>query len=319
MAQHFLLSAEARTISLKAIWRMTDDAAWERFKAIRWAATEGRAVCPRCECAATYEITTRRKWKCQACHHQFSVTSGTIFASRKLSFQDILAAIAIFANAVKGISALQLSRDLCVQYKTAFVMAHKLREALGAEVASAELDGDGAVEVDGMYTGGVVRPANRKADRVDRRLKRNQSPHRRVVVALRQRAGRTLPFVTRSEDEGVAIVRRHVRPGMELHADEATHWDALHATHNAFRINHSVEYSNGDSCTNQVESFFSRLRRAITGQHHHVSPRYLAQYANEAAWREDHRRQDNGTQVGAMLGLSLVHPVSRAWAGYWQR
>ena len=275
------------------------------------------AVCPRCECAATYEITTRRKWKCQACHHQFSVTSGTIFASRKLSFQDILAAIAIFANAVKGISALQLRRDLCVQYRTAFVMAHKLREALGAELEGQRLEGE--VEIDGMYTGGHVRPANYKEDRVDRRLKRHQSPHRRVVVALRQRGGRTLPFVTMSEDEGVKIVERVVMPGTIVHADEATHWDQLHARYETFRINHSLAYSDAGSCTNQVESFFSRLRRAITGQHHHVSPRYLYQYANEAAWREDHRRQDNGTQVGAMLGLALAHPVSRAWAGYWQR
>jgi transposase-like protein len=86
-------------------------------------------------------------WRCKACPCQFSLTSGTIFASRKLSFRDILAAIAIFANGAKGHSALQLSRDLNVQYKTAFVMAHKLREAMGNEGKVRTLSG--AVEVDG--------------------------------------------------------------------------------------------------------------------------------------------------------------------------
>ena len=80
-----------------------------------------------------YTYAARAHVEVQDCRHQFSVTSGTIFASRKLPIRDYLAAIAIFVNAVKGISALQLGRDLDVQYKTAFVLAHKLREAIGAE------------------------------------------------------------------------------------------------------------------------------------------------------------------------------------------
>lgn len=135
MAVHFLLSAQARTLSLKEIYKGGEEAAYETFKSIRWAANEGHAVCPRCGSVESYEITTRRKFKCAGCGHQFSVTSGTIFASRKMAFVDLLAAICIFVNAVKGLSALQLSRDLDVQYKTAFVLSHKLREALAAEVA----------------------------------------------------------------------------------------------------------------------------------------------------------------------------------------
>ena len=69
----------------------------------------------------------------------------------------------------------------------------------------------------------------------------------------------------------------------------------------------------------KVESYFSRLRRMVRGQHHHVSPRYLARYASEAAWKEDHRRRDNGWLFKRTLGLALAHPVSRDWAGYWQR
>ena len=76
-------------------------------------------------------LTTRRRFKCAACHHQFSVTSGTILASRKLSFVDLLGAICLLVNASKGLSAVQLSRDLDVQYKTAFVLMHKLRARAG--------------------------------------------------------------------------------------------------------------------------------------------------------------------------------------------
>ncbi|MGQ7792780.1 IS1595 family transposase [Faunimonas sp. B44] len=318
MAQHFLLSAAARTLSLKAIYKGGEEAAYETFCKIRWAETNGTPVCPRCGCLDSYSIPTRRKFKCTACYHQFSVTSGTIFASRKMAFVDLLAAICIFVNAVKGISACQLSRDLDCQYKTAFVLAHKLREALAAEINGQTLDGED-VEIDGAYFGGHIRPANMKADRVDRRRAEHQTGTRRVVVALRARKGRTLPFVVMSESEGVEIAKRVVSRMSRIHADEAAHWDALHAGWLTARINHSEAYSLDGSCTNQVESYFSRLRRMVDGQHHRVSARYLYQYANEAAWKEDHRRLDNGALARRTLGLSLGSPVSRQWAGYWQR
>jgi hypothetical protein len=102
-------------------------------------------------------------------------------------------------------------------------------------------------------------------------------------------------------------------------ADEATHWDALHASFKTLRINHSEAYSLNGACTNQAESYFSRLRRMIEGQHHHVSAHYLSQYANEASWKEDHRRSDNGTLTRRALGLALASPVSRVFSGYWHR
>ena len=130
--QHFLLSTAARTLSLAKVMRMSDDQAFDTFKSVRWASTEGAPVCPRCGCLTIYELSDNRRFKCAACRHKFSITSGTIFASRKMDLRDILGAIAIFVNGAKGHSALQLSRDLDCQYKTAFVLAHKLRQALGA-------------------------------------------------------------------------------------------------------------------------------------------------------------------------------------------
>ena len=318
MAQHFLLSAESRSLSLKDIYKAGEEKAYETFKRLRWSQTQGEPVCPKCGCLDHYNIPTRRKFKCAGCYAQFSVTSGTMFASRKLSFTDLLAAICLFVNGSKGMSSVQFSRDLDVQYKTAWVMAHKLREALAAETADEILEGE--VEIDGAYFGGVVRQENRKEDRADRRLKENQSDRRRVVVALRERGGRTLSFVRHSEAEGVAIARARLSANAKIFADEATHWDALELQYEGTRINHSVSYSDGHGKhTNNAESYFSRLRRMVAGQHHFVSHKYLYQYANHAAWLEDHRRRSNGANTYSLLGGSLNHPVSRVWAGYWQR
>ena len=141
MKQHFLLSAKARTLSLAKVMRLSDEEAYDTFKQVRWAANGGEPFCPRCGCVAIYEYRSRRIFKCKGCEAQFSVTTATIFASRKLPIRDLLAAIAIFVNGAKGISALQLSRDLDCQYKTAFVLAHKLREAMGAEMQDRTLNG----------------------------------------------------------------------------------------------------------------------------------------------------------------------------------
>lgn len=243
--------------------------------------------------------------------------SGTIFHGRKLPVRDYLMAIAIFVNAAKGISALQLGRDLNVSYKTAFVLAHKLREAMAAD--QARYSPKGQVEIDGAYFGGHIRQENRKEDRKDRRLSEHQTGKRRVVVVMRERQGRSLPFVVRSEDEAAPIVARRVQPGSTVYADEAPHWDALHARFETHRINHGFAFSDEGACTNQAESYFSRLRRAEYGQHHHISGLYLPFYAGEMAWREDMRRETNGHQFERCTGDALMHPKSRNWCGYWQR
>lgn len=318
MAQHFLLSAQARTLSLAKVIRMSDAEAFKAFMNIRWAENNGEAVCPRCGCVAVYTYAARKIFKCKGCGSQFSVTSGTIFASRKMAIRDLLAAIAIFVNGAKGMSALQLSRDLDCQYKTAFVLAHKLREAMGAELKDRKLSGH--VEVDGAYFGGYVKPENRKEDRKDRRLRENRSGKRRVVVIMRERGGKSFPFVANSEDEAVPTVRARVRPGSYLYADESASWDQFHlGGFSTRRVNHSIEFSNDEACTNQAESYFSRLRRAEIGTHHQFAGKYLGAYAGEMAWREDNRRVSNGEQFLMAAGAALAHPVSRQWKGYWQR
>ena len=317
MTQHFLLQAASRTLSLKEIYQGGEDKAYTMFRKLRWHLTDGAPVCPRCGGLDAYEIKARRKFECKGCKHHFSVTSGTIFASRKMAYTDLVAAICITMNAAKGLSMLQLSRDLDCQYKTAFVLAHKLREAMASETKGHTLDGE--VEIDGAHFGGHIRPANRVEDRIDRRLAEHQTGTRRVVIAARQRKGRTLTAIVRNEADGVEFIQAVTAKSAAIHADEASHWDVLHAHYPVSRINHSEAYCLDGACTNQAESYFSRLRRMVAGQHHHVSPRHLHQYAAHAAWMEDRRRTDNGSLVHTALGLALKHPVSRNWKGYWQR
>jgi transposase-like protein len=317
MAQHFLLSPAAKTLSLVKIMRMSDGEARTAFRNIRWAETDGEPVCPECGGVEHYDLKSRPVWKCKGCSKQFSVTSGTIFHSRKLQVRDILAAIAVFINGAKGYSALQLSRDLAIDYKTAFVLLHKVREAIEAARQAGALKGD--IEVDGAYFGGYVKPSNERKDRKDRRKMVNQNGKRQVVIALRERGGCTRTHVGKTEGEGVAVVAAHVERGATVHADEASHWDRLAAHFPIKRINHKEAYSKDGACTNQAESFFSRLRRAELGTHHHIAGRYLHAYAAEMAWREDMNRVANGTQFAMATGAAAAAPKSVAWCGYWQR
>lgn len=317
MAQHFLLSAAARTLSLVQVMRMSDDEARATFKAIRWAENDGEPYCPRCGCVRIYDLSDNGRFKCAACLHKFSVTSGTIFASRKLPVRDYLAAIAIFTNGAKGYSALQLSRDLDCQYKTAFVLAHKLREALALRQDNQTLAGE--VEVDGGYFGGYVKPANRKEDRIDRRLAMHATGKRQCVTIMRERNGKSLPFVAKSESAAIPTVEAKVADGTVIYADEANSWDRLHAKYETRRINHSEAYSTPEACTNWAESYFSRLRRAEIGTHHHIAGPYLNAYADEMSWREDHRRVANGDQFAFITRAAATAPISRKWKGYWQR
>jgi len=323
VSQHFLLSSKARSLSIAKVLQMSDTKAEQTFAGIRWPATDGKAVCPHCACPTCYEArrpSGQLRFRCKACRKDFSLTSGTLFAFHKLPLRTYLAATVIFCNEVKGKSALALSRDLSVQYKTAFVLSHKLREAMSTEVKGYKLGGAGkTVEVDGAYFGGYVKPANHKENRRDRRLVKNQNGKRQCVVVIRERDGMVMPSAFPTEGSALAYIRNHVAAETEIYADDANSWNDLHARYVVKRINHQLSYSDGIACTNGAESFFSRLRRGEVGHHHHIAGAYLARYAQESAYREGHRRDDNGTQVRGVVGLALKAKPSVDFCGYWQR
>jgi len=298
---------------------MTDAEAETTFRNLRWEG--GKPICPHCGCETVYEArrpSGSLRFRCKACRGDFSITSGTLFAHHKMPLRTYLAAVAIFCNEVKGKSALALSRDLGTQYKTACVLAHKLREAMATELKGRTLGGAGKVaEVDGGYFGGYIKPANERKNRVDRR--KNPNGKRQCVVIIRERDGKTLPAVFQTEGQAVTFIRNRVALGTELMADESSAWNDLGARYSLKRINHAEAYSLAGACTNGAEEFFSRMRRAEIGHHHHIAGVYLLRYAQEASWREDHRRVDNGGQVSQVAGLALAARPSVDFCGYWQR
>lgn len=324
--QHFLLSAKARTLSVRKVFELSNDEAFALFREVRWGKGD-EVVCPVCGVIGKhYFKPTRKQWQCKDCSHTFSVTSGTIFAFHKLPLKVYLAAIAIFTNAVKGISALQLSRDLGVQYKTAFVLAHKIRESLMEQRQLDKLDGE--VHMDGAYVNGHIRPKNKKADRIDRRLAVNQKPNKRCVFVMRQKcqelaagANKTFTFVLKSENQAdvIKLADAHVAKGSRICADESNAYDPLHAKFDTRRVNHSIEYRADDGTTNNLaESYFARFRRMQYGQVHKFGNLYLANYANEAAYREDTRRWANGQIFNDIMAKCARTLTNRDWCGYWQ-
>lgn len=323
MAQHFLLSKAARTLSLAQLFRMTDEEVEVTFRSVRWNETNGDPVCPECGGLDAYEFrrkTGTLRFECRHCKREFSLTSGTLFASHKLPLRTYLAAIVIFCNEVKGKSALAMSRDLGVSYKACFVLLHKIREALAGELKGRKVGGEGKVaEVDGGYFGGYIKPANLKENRRDRRLNQNQNGKRQCVVIVRERNGNSVPAVFKSESHAASFIKQRINKGTVVNADEASSWNFLHEHFEVRRINHEEAYSFDDACTNWAEEFFSRMRRAEIGHHHHIAGTYLLRYAQEASWREDNRRRPNGEQVKQVVFLALKHKPSVDFCGYWQR
>jgi hypothetical protein len=191
----------------------------------------------------------------------------------------------------------------------------------------------GHVHVDGAYVGGKVRPENKKEDRVDRRLAENQDPDKRCILVMREAhteaeveaghtgARKTLTFIVKNENQADLgkLAPAYIAPGTVICADGSDAYDLLPAKYELRRVNHSQEYRADDGTTNNLaESYFSRFRRCQIGQIHKLAPKYLDNYANEMAYREDTRRWSNGHIFLDIVGKCARALVSRDWCGYWQ-
>lgn len=335
MTQHFLLSSQAKTLSIFDIAEMSKVEAFKCLCQCRWGSSE-IVVCPKCHCCAKhYFLAKEYRWTCKnpECKHRFSVTSHTIFASCKLPYQKYLAAILLFANAVKGISIMQLSRDLNIGYKSAFVLVHKIRQSLMDSRNNDFLEGE--IHIDGTYVHSALRPKNKKSERVDRRKPEHSNPNKRAVLVMREHydekmqkntphfvgAKRTLtfPILTESKKSVMSLVRQYVKKGSRIHTDENRAYDDLIIDYDLHRVNHQTEYQSDDGINNNLaESYNSRFKRMVIGQIHKLSNKYLFSYANEIAYREDMRRKSNGDIFTDILTKCLKTPTHRDWCGYWQ-
>ena len=199
MAQHFLLSKAAKTLSLAQVFRMTDAEAETAFKTIRWADTNGAPVCPSCGSVEAYEARRPNgalRFRCKGCKKDFTHHQRDAVRQPQAAPAGLSGGHCGVLQRGEGQERLALSRDLGLSYKSAFVLLHKLREAMAEEMKGRVVGGEGKVaEVDGGYFGGYVKPANLKEDRLDRRFARNQNGKRKVVVIVRERGGNSVPAV----------------------------------------------------------------------------------------------------------------------------
>jgi transposase-like protein len=254
-----------------------DDASCRRYiEALRW---RKGVTCPRCDKPAT-AIANRFQYDCDACHYQFSVTSGTIFHDTHLPLTKWFLATYLLCESKKGMSACQIQRTLGISYKTAWYLCHRIRAAM-LEVAPEKLSG--TVEIDETYVAGRKRRWRAKGDVS-------------VVIGIRQRNG-DLRLI-RAKDAKSATVREIINANIGGHVeviltDESAIYPwaldkmqkNLHKT-----INHSREYAHGDVHTNTVESAFSLLKRGIMGTWHKVSAKHLPAYLDEMCFRFNNRK-----------------------------
>jgi transposase-like protein len=345
MGQHWLLSSEVRDLCSYDIAEFTEEQALEFFCKLRWGSIS-RQICPECGVVDQHYFRPKRKqWRCKHCDRYFSVTTGTVWADRKLPYKKLLYMLSMFTSSPNGISASDLSRKAKVSYKTAWVFCHKLREAMYRTTDETKFSGE--VHIDGGHFGGKPRSGQFRhkakpqaiADKIklgkNQGSKRSRSSaanlarkkrNRRIVMVLREvepgyGGRRTRCFLSKSEDESTAryIADNHIERGALVRTDESPAYLSYSAYYTHQTVEHSKEYSTLEGVNNnQAESYFSRLRRSEYGVFHRMMARYMIDYATEMAWREDHRRETEGQRLGDLLRRSLSVGLSRWWRGYWQ-
>lgn len=313
---HILKSAKVRSLNLREIGNMTEEQAYAAFQAIRFANSNGEPVCPSCDCPA-YTYKCRKQFKCKNCGKRFSLTSGTPFASHKLSFRDIVYAIATYSMGAKGTNAIELSHRVNISYKSAFVLLHRLREAVAKDADLSPLKGE--VEFDCAEIGGHIRPKNVKKYRDDLRKHPYRSENKLIVVVARERGGRARTTIVDNISEAKNYIRKVVSRSATPYCDCGSEWNDLQAIWDLKRVNHNYSWWTPHAHTNNAEGYFAMLRKATKGIYHRLcSPRYLHAYTEEMAWRQNLRRQTNSEKYQSVLRAAAVRNPS-SMKGYWQR
>ena len=266
-------------------------------------------VCPHCgSVAAPYALNGARPgmYKCRDCREPFTVTVGTVFERSKVGLHLWMQAVHWMSASKKGISAKQLERMLGVTYKTAWFMAHRIREAM-KEGGTGMLGGGGSVvEADETY---MVPKKDEKKNRAGH--------HRTKVVSLVSRDGKTRSFHVANIDAAnlKPILTAHIAADTHLMTDSASHYRTMYTV---FDAHESTNHSKGEYAkksrkvkgrtvhSNTVEAYFSILKRGIVGTFHHVSEAHLQRYVNEFDFRFSNRES---------LGVNDTMRMNAALAG----
>ena len=274
----------ATTISVPELFRLfpDEDTCYRWLERVRW---NGEPICPHCggvENIGPSPSKAHTYWH-RDCRKHFTMTTKTCMHATKRPLRDWIYVIYSVMTGRKGVSAMQLSKELECQYRTAWHMLHRIREACGR--------GDfvlkDVVEVDETYIGGKRRNMSNSKRKALTGTGRG-AVGKVAVAGMRERGGRVKATVVEHTDAAtlVGLVEENVVPGTTVYTDEASAYGGLKRRFNHDSVKHSIsEYVRGNVHTNGMESVWSILKRSIHGTWHHVSPKHLGKYVNEATFR----------------------------------
>ena len=297
--------------------RFPDDTAAEKwFTDVRWPG--GDISCPHCGSVNIQNGTAHKTmpYRCRDCRKWFSVKTGTVMQSSKLGLQVWAIASYLLTTGLKGQASMKLHRDLGITQKTAWHLAHRIRETW-AKKQGGEGGGDGSaipmcgpVEVDETYIGGKRKnmPASKR-----RTLRGRGAVGKTAVVGGKDRASNRVAARSVENTEGPTLqgfVAEHATPGATVYTDEAAAYQGMSASFEHEAVCHSVgEYVRGQAHTNGMESFWSMLKRGYHGTYHKMSPKHLDRYVTEFSGRHNDRPADTIEQMQhiaqAMVGKRL--------------
>lgn len=269
----------ATTISAYQFFRKFPDeqAAIAHVEGIRWP---NGVICPHCDGDRTARQKSYQYHQCKDCRRKFSVRTGTIFERSHIPMDKWLYGMYLLQTARKGVSSLQLSKELGITQKSTWFMLHRLRDA--CDIAALPMRGE--VEVDETYIGG--KESNKHASK---KRKAGRGPAgKQAVLGLRNRGGRVkaLPIPdTKAVTIGQEITRA-VEPGAVIYTDEHPAYRQLNERYQHSTVVHSAkEFVNGKVHTNGIESVWAVTKRGLNGVYHQWSEKHLARYVNEVTFR----------------------------------
>jgi len=304
-------------MNLIEIGKLTEAKAREYIEKILWPIGP---VCPHCRHQGAWSINGESHrdglYKCMACRKPFTVTVGTVMESSHITIRQWVIAFHLMCSSKKGISALQLKRELGLgSYQSAWHLAHRIRLAMNEDPMLKLLSG--TIEVDETYIGGKPRKEGKdESGNLKPKAKKGRGTNKVPVLALVERDGNVVskPIERVNAKTLKGAIRKVCHRDSCIMTDE---WAAYSGIGNEFAGGHEVvnhgrrEFVKGDASTNTAESYFALLKRGIHGAFHHVSKQHLFRYCDEFSFRWNYRKVDDGERtevaIGGINGKRLVY------------